>query len=214
MSVSAWSLGHHPATTYHAAMAVGEIVGVASAYLVGTFPTAQLVGRRAGHDPLLEGSGNPGATNVYRTAGRTAGIVVLLGDAAKGALPTAVALVLAGRWIAALCWLAAVAGHVAPIVRRLRGGKGVATAAGGAAVLYPIAAIGLLVVFMVVVRRSRTPSLGSLAMAALLPGLVALTGHSRREWFVALTVSAVVVARHRDNIGRLIAGTERRLPDS
>lgn len=196
-------------------MVVGEIAGVAGAYLLGTFPTAQLVGRRVGHDPLREGSGNPGATNVYRTAGRAAGTAVLVGDAAKGALPTVLAFVIAGRWVATLCWLAAVLGHVAPVVRGLhgsRGGKGVATAAGGAIVLYPLEALAMFVVFVGVTKRTRVASLGSLAMALLLPVLVAVTGHPARESIGAAIVSMVVVARHHRNIRRLLAGTEHRIP--
>lgn len=201
-----------PDGTYHARVGVGEIAVVVGAYAIGSFPTAQLVGRRVGHDPLLEGSGNPGASNVYRTAGRAAGLVVLLGDAAKGAVPTLVALLVAGRGLAAVCWLAAVVGHVAPLRRGLRGGKGVATAAGGAAILYPVIALALGAVFALVVRRRRVPALGSLAMAVLLPVLVAVTGHPGWESAVAVTVSALVISRHHGNIRRLLSGTERSLP--
>src|SRR5690349_18914145 len=108
-------------------MVVAWIVVAVGAYAAGTFPTAQLVGRRLGRDPTREGSGNPGATNVYRTAGRRAGLMVALGDVAKGAVPTAVGYLVDGRPLATVAWAAAVAGHVAPVTRRLRGGKGVAT---------------------------------------------------------------------------------------
>src|SRR5690349_2170234 len=104
------------------AMVVGAGAGIAASYVLGTFPTAQLVGKRVGHDPTREGSGNPGASNVYRTAGRAAGALVLLGDAAKGAVPTAIALVASGRPLAAWCWVAAVLGHVIAIPGVRRGG--------------------------------------------------------------------------------------------
>lgn len=184
---------------------------IAGSYAVGTFPTAQLVGRRAGHDPTVEGSGNPGATNVYRTAGRRAGALVLLGDLAKGALPTAVALATSGRTVAGWCWLAAVLGHVVPLWRPRRGGKGVATAGGGALVLHPFASVVLIALFVLVVRRSRMAALGSLAMAVLLAPAV-LVEHGAREAAFALGVGVVIVARHRANIRRMRAGTERLLP--
>lgn len=185
---------------------------IVGAYLAGTFPTAQLVGRRAGHDPTREGSGNPGASNVYRTAGRRAGALVLLGDLLKGALPTALALGASGRWLAGWCWLASVGGHVLPVWRPRRGGKGVATAGGGALVLHPLGSIGLVALFLLVVRRSRVAALGSLTMAVLLPVVVAAEGRAAREVAVAAGVALVVVARHQGNIRRLWAGTERVLP--
>ena len=109
-------------------MALGVIAG----YIVGTFPTAQLVARLVGaDDPTTQGSGNPGASNMYRTAGKRAGVLVGVIDALKGAVPVGVALLVAGRPEAHAVWVAAVAGHVWPVTRRLRGGKGVATAGGG-----------------------------------------------------------------------------------
>ncbi len=192
-------------------MQLGDVATVAVAYAAGMFPTAQLVGHRRGHDPLVEGSGNPGASNVYRTAGRGAGAVVLLGDVAKGALPTLVASVVGGRGLALACWVAAVAGHVAPLVRGGRGGKGVATAGGGTFVLAPIVGIGLLAVFALVVWRTRIAALGSLAMAALLPVGMALTHRHLLDTLAAFVVSLVVVARHHTNLSRLLAGTEHTI---
>lgn len=189
-------------------MQLGRVAMVAVAYVVGMFPTAQLVGRAFGHDPLREGSGNPGASNVYRTAGRGAGLVVLLGDVAKGGLPTLAALVVGGRGLALVCWVAAVIGHVVPLVRAGRGGKGVATAGGGALVLSPFVAIGLLAVFVVVVRRTKIAALGSLAMAVLLPVGVALVHRRLADTMAAAAVALVVVARHHANVSRILAGTE------
>jgi acyl phosphate:glycerol-3-phosphate acyltransferase len=168
------------------------------------------VARRAGHDPEREGSGNPGASNVLRIAGRRAGAIVLLLDAAKGAVPTLTALLVVGRPLAAACWAAAVVGHVAPITRRFRGGKGVATAAGGGAVLYPLVSIVLATVFVVVARLGRRASVASLSIAVLLPVGVALTGRPGWEIGVAAAVAGVVVVRHAANIGRLWRGDEPR----
>ena len=87
---------------------------VVPAYLLGTFPTAILVGRREGRDPTQEGSGNPGASNTFRTMGRRAGAIVLLGDVAKGALAAGVGLATGNRAVGVACGLAAVLGHVSP----------------------------------------------------------------------------------------------------
>ena len=185
------------------------IVVTVGAYGVGTFPTAQIVGRRLGRDPTREGSGNPGATNVYRTAGRRAGLLVGLVDVLKGAVPAAVGYLVDGRPLATVAWIAAVAGHVLPLTRRLRGGKGVATAAGGAAVLHPLVALALAVVFGVVARATRRASLGSLSIAVLLPVGVAITGRPAWEVVAAAALGALVLVRHGTNLRRLLAGTEQ-----
>ena len=185
------------------------IVVTVGAYGVGTFPTAQIVGRRLGRDPTREGSGNPGATNVYRTAGRRAGLLVGAVDVLKGAAPTGVGYLVDGRPLATVAWIAAVAGHVLPVTRRLRGGKGVATAAGGAAVLHPLVALALGVVFAVVARVSRRASLGSLAIALLLPVGVAIAGRPAWEVVAAAALGALVLVRHGANLRRLLAGTEQ-----
>lgn len=185
---------------------LGWLVAVAASYLIGTFPSAHLV---AGRTITEQGSGNPGASNTLRVAGRRAGAAVLLLDLAKGALPTLVALLVSGRPLAGLCWAAAVAGHVFPLTRRFRGGKGVATGAGGALVLYPLIAVVLVPLFVVVTRLSGKASLGSLAISIGLVAGVVLTG--RPGWEVALTavIALLVVVRHAANISRLV---QRREP--
>ena len=107
-------------------------MAVLPAYLLGTFPTAILVGRREGRDPTSEGSGNPGASNALRTMGRRAAALVLIGDVGKGAAAAAAGAAVGGRAVGVGCALAAVVGHVAPVTRRFRGGKGVATLTGAA----------------------------------------------------------------------------------
>jgi acyl-phosphate glycerol 3-phosphate acyltransferase len=104
---------------------------VAIAYVLGTLPSAQVVAGRSGVDPMSAGSGNPGATNVYRTAGRRAGLVVFALDVGKGVAAVLMGMAVAGRPLALACWAAATVGHVLPVTRRLRGGKGVATGGGG-----------------------------------------------------------------------------------
>jgi glycerol-3-phosphate acyltransferase PlsY len=177
-------------------------------HLLGTFPTAQLVGRRLGFDPTTAGSGNPGASNTTRLGGKRAGAVVLAGDAAKGALAAGLGYALDGRTLAWFAGAAAVAGHMWPVTRRLRGGKGVATVAGVAAVCAPLGLVVLAGVFAVVLLVWGKAALGSLAVAALLPVVVAVSGHDAVEVAVAAAIALAIVVRHHGNIRRLLAGTE------
>lgn len=181
------------------------------AYLLGTFPTAMLVTQRRGVDPTRAGSGNPGATNVLRTAGKRAGAATLLGDVAKGALAAGGGWLVGGHGLGVVCGVAAVVGHVLPLTRGLRGGKGVATGAGMAAVLFPMAMAIAGLGFGLVVVATRTVSLASIVTVGLLPPVAAALG--ARGWEVAaLGLCAVlIVARHRDNIARIRRGEERRL---
>jgi glycerol-3-phosphate acyltransferase PlsY len=183
-------------------------VVVVVAYLVGMFPTAQLVGRRTGRDPTAEGSRNPGASNVWRLSGRRAGAIVGLVDLAKGALPTLVALLVAGRPVAHGAWVAAVTGHVWPATRRLRGGKGVATAGGGGIVLGPVIGVLCSGLFLVTVKVGRIAALGSISIAVGYPVLAAIVGRPGWEVATAAGVGAIVVIRHQSNIRHLIRRAE------
>lgn len=184
---------------------------VAPAYVVGTFPSAGVVGRRQGRDVTAEGSGNPGASNTYRTLGRRAGVLVLAGDVAKGAAAAGAGLATGNRAVAVACGLAAVLGHVAPATRAFRGGKGVATGAGMAAVLLPGPALVLAVLWLGAARASGTASVGSLVVAAGLPVGALLTARPAGEVAAFAACGALVVARHRENLGRLRRGEERSL---
>lgn len=188
------------------------IVGVlAGSYLLGTLPTALVVGRHRGVDPTSAGSGNPGATNVYRTAGRRAGVLTLVGDLAKGALAAGAGWAVGGRGLGVACGVAAVLGHVAPVTRRFHGGKGVATSAGMALVLFPLPLLGAVALFVVVTRATRVVALGSVAAAASLPlGAVAL-GSPGTEILALVVCAVLVIVRHRANLGRLRRGEEHEL---
>ncbi len=181
------------------------------AYLAGTIPTALIIGRRVGSDPTREGSGNPGASNVYRLGGRRAGIMVGVIDMLKGAVPTAIALVIAGRPEAHAVWVAAVAGHVWPITRKLRGGKGVATAGGGGIVLGPVIGLACAVLFFGVVKFGRVAALGSLSIAIAYPIVSAIYGRPGWEVAVSAGVAALLVIRHQSNIRRMIGLEETSL---
>ena len=187
-------------------------LGVVAAYLVGTFPTAQLVARIAGaDDPTREGSGNPGASNVYRIAGKRAGVAVGVIDALKGAVPVGLALLIAGRPEAHAVWVAAVAGHVWPITRRFRGGKGVATAGGGGLVISPIIGLACGVLFFVVVRFGRMAALGSLSIAVAFPFVSAMAGRPGWEVAVGAGVALILVIRHQSNIRRMLHDDEAKV---
>ncbi|MCE2512175.1 MAG: glycerol-3-phosphate acyltransferase [Acidimicrobiia bacterium] len=192
-------------------MKVWMVVAFAVAYGAGMFPTAVLVGHKIGHDPTSEGSGNPGATNIYRLGGRLAGVAVALGDMAKGAAPVGAALLLWDRPEAMAAWIGAVAGHVWPAYRRFRGGKGMATAGGGGIVLDPIVGLICVVLFFGMVRLTRVAALGSLSVGVAYPVLSLVLGWPGPEVIVAAVVMGVMAMRHHGNIVRLVRGTERRL---
>lgn len=185
------------------------VAAVLASYLVGTFPTATLVGRSHGHDPSREGSGNPGASNVYRLAGRRAAALVFAGDFLKGVAAAALGAAAGGRVAALSCGAAAVVGHCYPVTRRFRGGKGVATGAGFVAAVFPVVIAAAVVVWVVVVRATHKASLASLgAVVVSLAGVVALRGLGAETAIVTAT-ALLVVARHAGNLARLMRGEER-----
>ncbi len=190
------------------------------AYLLGTFPSALLVARVGGHDVLREGSGNPGASNVARLMGWKAGVVVLVADFGKGAIASGIGLAVAGRGGAFVLGIAAVAGHMFPVTRRFKGGKGVATAGGMLIVLYPWIVLVLALVWLLVARVLKLASVASLLCAVLFPVLVAVGGYRAREVAVIAVLAVVVIARHAANLRRLLHGRELRtgegdsLPDA
>jgi glycerol-3-phosphate acyltransferase PlsY len=185
---------------------------VALAYLVGSIPFAFLLSRRGGIDLRRVGSGNVGASNVLRTAGIRTALLAMLLDAAKGSLAVVVAQPLApGPSTPVAAGLASILGHVYPVWLRFRGGKGVATAAGVFAVLTPAALGVAAAVFVLAVWISRYISVGSLAGAATL-AIVAAAGDSpRASAAAAVTAATIIVYRHRGNLSRIRAGTERRI---
>ena len=181
---------------------------IIGAYIVGMFPTAQIVGRQLGLDPTRADSGNPGASNVYRLAGRRAGVIVGVIDMLKGAIPAGIALAVAGRPEAHAVWVAAVAGHVWPVVRGFRGGKGVATAGGAGLVISPIIGLACAAVFLLVVKVLRIAALGSLSIALTFPIIAALAGRPASEVAVSAGVAAILIIRHQSNIRRLLGRDE------
>lgn len=190
------------------------LILVLPAYFLGTFPSALLVARVGGRDVLREGSGNPGASNVARLMGWKAGLVVLAADFGKGAIASGVGLAVAGRGGAFALGIAAVIGHMFPVTRHFRGGKGVATAGGMLIVLYPVIVLGLAVVWFVVARVFKLASVGSLLCAVLFPILVGVAGYGAVETAVITALALVVIARHSSNVRRLLGGRELRTGDA
>ena len=179
------------------------------AWLLGTFPSAQLVARAHGRDILAEGSGNPGASNVARLIGWRAGAIVLLLDFAKGAIAAGAGLAIEGRAGACILGVAAVVGHTLPIYRK--GGKGVAAAGGALVVLYPLIVVGIGVFWFVVARVMHKASLASLLATILFPIAVLVFGFDRWEVGVVGGLAALVVVRHAANIRRLLRREENDL---
>lgn len=190
------------------------------AYLVGAIPWSWLIVRwKTGQDIREIGSGNVGATNAMRAAGRGAGVLALLLDIGKGVAPVLVARALDAPPLVVSCAAAlAVLGHMYPVWLGFHGGgKGVATAAGALGALAPIPALLSAVVFLVVTALFRYVSLGSIAALVAFPLLVlalASRGDAPRDTAFLVSsalVPALSVWKHRGNIRRLLAGTERRL---
>lgn len=191
---------------------LNEILFVLCAYLIGSIPTGLLLARAfGGVDIRTQGSGNIGATNVYRTLGRKVGILTLVGDCLKGLLP-----VLAAKWLGmpelwvAAVGLAAFLGHIFPVFLGFKGGKGVATALGVFLAASPLSVLAALGVFVVVLVAWRYVSLASITAAAAMPALTALIDRKPMIVAMSLIIAVVVIGKHHQNISRLRNGTESR----
>ncbi len=193
------------------------IVALVLSYLSGSIPFAAIAGKLRGVDLRKQGSGNLGATNVFRVLGWKIGLLVFVADALKGALPVLyLPLRIAGAhdpivWAIA-CGIAAIAGHVRPVFLKFRrGGKGVATAAGVFFALAPVPMAVTFALFVAVVFATGYVSLGSMISAVVLPSILLVTLGPRSPLFVVSTVIALFVFwTHRSNIGRLRRGEEHR----
>ena len=194
-------------------METSLIITLIVSYLVGAIPCGVVLTRLSGAEDIRKsGSGNIGATNVYRTAGRKLGVLTLVGDIIKGVIPViyAVAVVHYNLEQVALVAGATFLGHLYPVYIGFRGGKGVATALGIYLVLSPLAVLIAAVVFVVLVGIWRYISLGSITAAAVFPLLIYLLEGSLPLLYASLFISLMVIWRHRENIGRLLSGTENK----
>jgi glycerol-3-phosphate acyltransferase PlsY len=199
------------------------IITVLGSYLLGSIPTGFLVGKAKGIDIRTIGSGNIGATNVFRHLGTVAGAAVLLADALKGFL--AVALVthlcwrafgnsggaLAREWLQIVAGLGAVLGHNYTCWLHFRGGKGIATSAGVLVALVPYALLIILTIWILVFGLTRFVSLASICASFALPFATWITGGSPTMIAITAAMTALAIYKHKSNIQRLLQGTESRI---
>jgi glycerol-3-phosphate acyltransferase PlsY len=202
---------------------VGYLVTALVAYLLGSIPTGFLVAKAKRVDIRTVGSGNIGATNVFRYFGVPAGLCVLIVDALKGWLAVAVAAnllcdvffptagPLSRDWFRIVAGLCAVLGHNYTCWLYFKGGKGIATSAGVLLALVPYGLLIIFVVWVVVFLLSRYVSLASVAASAALPIAVWITGGSFTLIVVTAAMTALAIYKHKANIKRLLNGTENRI---
>lgn len=188
------------------------ILAVGAAYLLGSIPFSFLVARRHGVDVRKAGSGNVGATNVMRTAGRTAGVVAFLLDSGKGVLAVLAARALGqGASLEALAAVAAILGHLYPIWLQGKGGKGVATGAGTFLLLAPGPTLLAVLAFALTLVTVRYVSVASMTGTAVMAALCFGLGSPRPVAWAAAVVASLILWKHRSNVRRILQGTENRL---
>ncbi len=189
-----------------------EVLAILGGYVLGSMPFGYWVPRLVrGADIRAEGSGNVGASNVFRVYGRSLGIPVALLDLAKGFAAAALGLWVGGALIGVLAAAAAMVGHAYPVFLRFqKGGKMVATAGGATLALAPLAAVICIAVWLVVFVATRYASLASLVTALALALLVVVLDYPWPIIAFGIAGAAAVIALHRQNIRRLVGGTEHR----
>jgi glycerol-3-phosphate acyltransferase PlsY len=182
-------------------------------YLLGSVPTGLFLTKLFSKvDPRKMGSRNIGATNIFRTAGKALGILTLVGDLLKGAIPVWVAI----QWGESYLWIAIAGlspflGHIFPIFLGFKGGKGVATALGIYLVISPIAVFIEFLIFAGIVWKWRFISLGSILCATTIPILIAFFRSDSQAYFIlSVIIAALILYRHQSNISRLLQGTENK----
>jgi glycerol-3-phosphate acyltransferase PlsY len=188
------------------------LAALAGGYLLGSIPFGLLLTRLGGTADIRQiGSGSIGATNVLRTGRKGLAAATLLLDAAKGAAAVALGWYLAGPTAGYAAGVLAVAGHMFPVWLGFRGGKGVATGAGVLIAVDPLLALACAAVWLAVVVVVRISSAGSLAASGLAPAIAALLGAPTALLGCTAVVGVLIWVRHKDNIARLLAGTEPRI---
>ena len=204
---------------------VYSLLATVAAYCIGSLSFAVIVSKLMGlNDPRTYGSKNPGATNVLRSGSKSAAITTLVLDALKGFIPVLLVKVWGpdvglGEGTLGLVALAAFVGHVFPVFFKFKGGKGVATAAGVIFGVHWVLGLACVASFLIILYFSRYVSLASIAVAGFAP-FYYLFG-DRAAWYTSKPVllaifvmSVILVIRHRENINRLLAGTESKLGSS
>ena len=182
-----------------------------AAYLLGTFPSAIIVARASNVDITSRGSGNPGASNVARTLGWKKGVLVYVLDALKGVVAVVIGRAVAGDAGGYWCAAAAIVGHIFPVTRGFKGGKGVATGSGSIVVLQPTIAVVLAPLWFVVSKTTKKASIASLVATVGLPVGMGIVGTPAWEILAMACLAFLVVVRHLPNLRRLKSGTEYSL---
>ena len=185
---------------------INLILGIVGGYLLGTLPSAIIVARAKGVDITTFGSGNPGASTVARAIGWRYGSIVFLLDAAKGAIPAV--LLIGHRPSAYICGAAAIVGHIFPVTRGFKGGKGIATGAGVLLVLHPLIMVISAVSWIAIMKLSKKASVASIVVVPLVVVLLAVTGKPAWEIFAFIGLGVLIEIRHLSNIKRLLSGSE------
>lgn len=181
------------------------------AFLLGSLPTGLLIAKVRGVNLKETGSGNIGATNVLRTTGKGPALLTLIGDSAKGAVAVLIARYFgAGVFFEGVVGLCAVLGHNFSLFLKFRGGKGVATSLGVLTIYSPQTGLLTIIIWLMTVLITRYSSLGALVSFGLLP-LGALVLDSREKVPLLFLMTLLIFVRHKDNIRRIIKGTEPRI---
>lgn len=191
-----------------------KLILIVLSYFLGSIPSGVIVARlTGGADPRTEGSGNIGATNVLRTLGAGAAVATLAGDVLKGVIPVVLAKVLFPSSVDTmyLAGAAVIAGHDFSVFLRFKGGKGVATTIGSLLALSPPVAGLCIITWITVVGITRYSSAGAIVSALASPFFALLFDGSSGLILFCLAAAALLVAKHRQNIGRILEGTEKRV---
>ncbi|MGA7226919.1 MAG: glycerol-3-phosphate 1-O-acyltransferase PlsY [Acidimicrobiia bacterium] len=196
---------------------IALILAIVGAYVVGSIDFAVIVARMHGVDIHKAGSGNPGTSNVLRTLGRGPAAMVFIGDTLKGTVGAAMGMVASGTVDPTVHWafaagLAAVIGHCYPIFHKFRGGKGVATCGGVFLFTVPLIALIEIVVWAIVVKLTRTASIGSLLLVVMTVPLFVWQGVTGLALLWVALMVLTVTWRHRGNISRMFSGSEEKVP--
>ena len=193
------------------------LIIIITAYLLGNISTSYIVAKRlAGVDIRTQGSGNAGSTNVLRTLGKKAGALTFIGDVLKGLIAVLIARFIAygvnldDTTCAYIAVVAVVLGHNYPVFLGFKGGKGVATSLGSMLGMNPIVALLCLGFFIIIVAITKYVSLGSILGIGLSP-VIMMLNHNTKGVLVTLFLTISVVITHKENIKRLLNGTERKL---
>lgn len=190
-----------------------NIILLIAAFVLGSIPFGIITAKVKGIDLKKVGSGNIGATNVLRSLGKWPAVITLLGDILKGTLAVAI-----GKYSGVeplyegLIGIAAISGHSFSIFLGFKGGKGVATSLGVLLMYTPHVALVTLVVWIGVVLFTKYSSLGAIVSFALLPlNIMLFDFQEKTKFFISILISLFIIIRHKDNIRRLMKGTERKI---